>query len=137
LLTFLPTLRNGPVWDDHHLIVDNPYFQSLSGLLDLFRNDIWTTTALGVRSEYYRPLPMLSFAADHWLGGGSIAVFHLGNALIHALSAFVLGLVIFQALGARSRTLPVLCALGWGLLPAHGEPVAWISGRFDLLATLF
>jgi len=136
LLAYLPTLRNGAVWDDRHLVVDNPYFRDLAGIVDLFRNDIWTTTALGVRSEYYRPLPMLSFAVDDAIGGGSIAVFHFGNALLHALASFVLALVLHRALGGRSWILPVLCAVGWGLLPAHGEPVAWISGRFDVLATL-
>lgn len=137
LLAYLPTLRNGPVWDDQYLVIGNPYFESLAGLRELFRNDIWTTTALGVRSEYYRPLPMLSFALDHALGGGRASVLHLGNALIHALTAFVLALALHRALGERSRLLPILCALGWGLAPAHGEPVAWISGRFDLLAALF
>lgn len=136
-VAFLPTLRNGAVWDDHHLVVGNPYFQSLSGILELFRNDIGTATAAGVRTDYYRPLPMLSFAVDHALGEGSIAAWHLGNALLHALTTFVLALTLHRALGQRSRLLPVLCALGWGLAPAHGEAVAWISGRFDVLATLF
>lgn len=137
LIAFLPTLKNGPVWDDHHLVLDNPYFQSFEGILGLFQSDIWTTTKLGVRSEYYRPLPMLSFAADQLIGGGSVAVFHLGNALIHALSAFALALVIQRGLGGRSRAIPVVFALAWGLSPVNTEPVAWISGRFDLLATLF
>lgn len=137
LLAFLPTLKNGPVWDDHHLVVGNPYFQSWSGIADLFRHDMWTTTALGVRSEYYRPLPMLSFAADRFLGGGSVAVYHLGNALLHALVVAALALALARALRAQSSWIPVVFAAAWGLSPMSTEPVAWISGRFDLLATLF
>lgn len=137
LVAFLPTLGNGPVWDDHHLIVANPYFESWAKVADLFRHDIWTTTKLGVRSEFYRPLPMLSFALDHLVGRGSVAVFHFGNALIHALSVTILALTLHLTLRGRSVLLPVVFALAWGLAPITTEPVAWISGRFDLLATLF
>lgn len=136
-LAFLPTLRNGPVWDDSYLVVGNPYFQSWQGITDLFRHDIWTTTRLGVKSEYYRPLPMLSFALDHFLGKDSVPLYHLGNALIHALTVFVLALALHRLLRGSSRFVPLAFALLWGLSPIGTEPVAWISGRFDLLATLF
>ncbi len=113
LLVYLPTLAHGFVWDDHHLIEQNPLLRTGAGLAQLLATDFWSIA--GTRSGFWRPLVTLSYAIDGRLGHWQPALFHLTNLSLHALAAAVLGAILLQA------------------GPAHVESVAWIAGRTDVL----
>lgn len=84
---------------------------------------------------FYRPLPNLLWQFDYSLWGLEAAGYHLTNLLLHLLNIALVGLVA-QAVTAR-RAAGSIAALLFAVHPIHVEPVVWLAGRPDLLATLF
>lgn len=86
------------------------------------------------RPEIYRPLTMLSFAANARVGASATG-YHVVNVLLHAgvtLATFALARVVLRsALGAA-----VAAAL-FAVHPVHTEAVTNVFGRSELLAALF
>ncbi len=94
---------------------------------------------------FFRPLTSFSHALDLALWGTNPLGYHLVNNLLHGATAFLVVLLAGSLQksggGGASRgdsawtlLLPGLLFL---VLPNHAEPVNWISGRGDLLATFF
>lgn len=88
---------------------------------------------------FFRPLGYASLTATRWLAGGSEAedprAWHLAALALHALNA---GLVAL--LGTRLGAPRWSALLAGALFAVHGthlEAVAWIAGRFDVLAATF
>lgn len=110
------TLGNDFVWDDRLTAVE--------------------PAPLGRRTgAYYRPLVMLSFAADRAAWGVLPAGFHLTNLLAHAGVGWLVG-ALAQALGASPG--PALAAsLLFVAHPVQTEAVSYVSGRTDVLCALF
>lgn len=127
LLALGPVLRNGFVnWDDHANVLRNPWLGTPSALREAF-----TSTHYG----HFQPLAWLSLSLDRALWGLDPFGFHLSNLLLHAAAAFVL----FKLLEAVTADAPA-AALGaclWAAHPLRVEPVAWVTERRELLATLF
>jgi protein O-mannosyl-transferase len=122
------------VFDDHVLIEKNS---------DLHRNDVWwmsferdyyTSSAQVGRSGYYRPVAVLTHAADLHVWGKHRWGYHLTNLVLHALAcaALVPALGVFGA----SFGTALLVALLFAVHPSHAESVAFVSGRVDVLAGL-
>lgn len=134
-LAFAPVLPGARfVFDDHVLIEKNS---------DLHRSDVWwmsftrdyyTSSAQVGRSGYYRPVAVLTHAADLHVWGKKLWGYHLTNLLLHALAcaALVPALVVFGA----SFATALLVALFFAVHPSHAESVAFVSGRVDVLAGL-
>ncbi|HAT71391.1 MAG TPA: hypothetical protein DCS63_01065 [Elusimicrobia bacterium] len=124
LAFFLPALKNGFVdWDDVQYILAN---QALRGS--------WLD-ALGFSPGYYHPLTTLTYKLEFSIFGTSPLSYHITNLVLHLINcASVFYLV--AALGARRR-VAFLAALLFGLHPVHVEPVAWASGRKELLWGFF
>ena len=137
LLSFfllLPLLGYGFLSDDFPLIVANPRLQSWS----LFFQNLLTpffSFPTNPQLHYWRPTTLLSYALELRLWGGSPWGFHLTNILLHTANTLLLYLLLkrFRPEGP----LPWTASLLFLLHPAHGENIAWISGRTDLLAFLF
>lgn len=123
------TLRHDFVaLDDDLLVFANPVVQHLtpSSIAAAFtRYD----------PELYIPLTFLSFQIDWLLGNGAPWVFHLTNVVLHTINAL---LVAWLALLLTERR-PVALLAGMLFLthPINAEAVAWVSGRKDLLSSLF
>lgn len=92
---------------------------------------------------FFRPLFVLSLAADAALWNRAPLGYHLVNVTLHALNS---SLVFLLSLRLASRALPGAWPRRWTaasaaaiflLHPSHTEAVAWVSGRADILATLF
>ncbi|HZL83910.1 MAG TPA: tetratricopeptide repeat protein [Candidatus Krumholzibacteria bacterium] len=123
------------VFDDHVLIERNE---------DLRRDDIWwsaftrdyyaTSAAPGV-SGYYRPIAVLCNAFDVHVGRAHPEFAHLTNLVLHVSTALVVPLAL-GALGVPG-TAAWITAAAFALHPLHAESVAFVSGRVDVLATLF
>ncbi|MDB5214141.1 MAG: Tetratricopeptide repeat protein [Myxococcaceae bacterium] len=136
LATYARSLTNAPVWDDGPLVVDNPFLGSFSGLARLWSTDLFSTSAQGDASSYYRPFPMFTFWVNVAIGGRSPASLRLGNVLIHAVNAMLLALLARKAYGLGPRSAG-LVALVFALAPVCSEPVLYVAARFDLLVVTF
>lgn len=85
-------------------------------------------------ADFFRPLVSLSLYLDHSLWGLRPLGYHLTNVLAHSGCAFLVYRIAL-ALGL-DRLTARLGGIFFLLLPSHSEPVAWISGRTDVLAAL-
>jgi tetratricopeptide (TPR) repeat protein len=137
---FARTLGYGLVWDDAVL----PRFARdavpLSQLLlapqQAILDPVENARADAVmRADSYRPLQSLSHVVDaRWLDAGP-ALMHLHNLLLGAINVALAHLVA-RRLGA-SRGTALFAAAVFALHPLQVEPIAYVSARGDLLATLF
>lgn len=147
-LVFLPALGGGLIWDDR-LLLDPAH-------LSQWREALFSPYLPGkdlLVSPYYRPVSTLFLAAENGLYGQSAFFHHLTSLFLHllcTLSVMRLTRRLFPAWppgpGAAAPRGPSFSGHPWfapgvgvlfGLHPVHVEPVAWISGRPDLLAALF
>ncbi len=133
---FLPTRHCEFVdWDDPDTVVNNPHVHGLSpaNLGWMFTTFYW---------GHYQPLVWLSYALDHtWAraiygNGLNPAAYHLTSSGLHALAAVLVFLLARRLLAGRTG-LALVAALLFALHPLRVEPVAWITGRGDLLVTVF
>lgn len=86
---------------------------------------------------YYLPLTMTSLMVDYALGGRStdLTAFHRTNLALHLISTLLVLWILRLLFG--STMLAAGAALLFGLHPLTVEPVAWVSERKTLLATVF
>ncbi len=136
LVTYAGSLSNGPVWDDRYLVTENPHLQSFDGLRVLLENDLWTASGKREPSSFYRPLTMVTFWLNAQVVDVSAASMRAGNVLIHAVNALLLWLLLRRLLEPPREMLAAVLAGLWGVLAINGEPVLWISGRFDPLTAM-
>jgi hypothetical protein len=91
----------------------------------------------------FLPVRDLSYWIDSALFGVFADGYHFSNLLWYALTCAVLYWCLYQALtlmGDSSERAAALAMVGMAVFavhPAHVEPVAWISGRKDLMAGFF
>lgn len=91
-----------------------------------------------------RPLAMLSFLADFYLGDGRVFQFKLSNLLIHLLCGMLV-YILARLLFARHRTMESGMRSWWALLvmalwltaPLFASTVLYVIQRMAQLATLF
>ncbi len=140
LFAYSPALGAGYVYDDHRLIVHNPF---LEGPLDwggLFFDK--RAVAADAEPDIYRPLSTLSFHVEHRLGKGS-ALFHhaagLGFHLLNSLLLFHFLLGLLRLAGSRSSACwAAFCGAAlFALHPVQVESVVWISSRSGQISAFF
>ena len=126
LLPYLNSVTAGFTLDDVRVIVENPMVQ---GTEPAGRLLTWVD-----RPENYRPLTMLSFAANRRLGASATG-FHLVNVLLHAL----VSVLAFEVARVVLRSTLGAAAAGtlFAVHPIHTEAVTGLVGRAELLAALF
>jgi tetratricopeptide (TPR) repeat protein len=132
-LVYASAPAGGFVWDDHHLIEDQPGVHEIRAPWVYLGWQFWNQPEQLSADTYYRPLVVLSYALDWQLWGGHPAGFHATNVVLHLICV---GLLF--ALARRSGAPPLaagLAALLFGTLPRLTESVAWIAGRTDPLAS--
>jgi tetratricopeptide (TPR) repeat protein len=121
------------VWDDLHLVRDNPYIRNWSYVPKLFAGNVGAGT--GMSYSFYRPVQMMTYVVDYFLWGLDVEGYHLTNTLLHVSVA--LALFWFTAILFNDRRLALFTSLLFVVHPVHVEAVAIITGRMDSLAALF
>lgn len=129
------------VWDDKYFIVQLPDLRQADSVVD----DVLLKRFF-ISDDYYRPLPLLSFYLQA-RSGIDPRPFHDLNVIIHianTLLVFAISLLLISrsrltAIVDENVKLMVAGALGavYAFHPAMAEAVIWVSGRFDLMMTLF
>ena len=114
LLAYQPAWHGGELWDDDGHIT-KPELVSADGL-----HRIWFE--IGATQQYY-PVVHSTFWLFHQLWGRDTLGYHLVNIGLHALSGFLLTLLL------RRLAVPgaVLAGILFALHPVHVESVAWIT----------
>lgn len=119
-LCFANALRNEFVFDDIYLVSVNKQIQSLN---------------LPLLLSSYRPIRDISYAIDFAFWGQNPLGFHLTSILIHAANV----LLVFALVRRLTKDLvsATLTALIFAVHPIQTDAVTYISGRRDVLFTLF
>ncbi|HXM80160.1 MAG TPA: tetratricopeptide repeat protein, partial [Thermoanaerobaculia bacterium] len=83
----------------------------------------------------YRPILLLSYAAQWWIHGRVPEAFHLVNVLLHIGATLLLGGVLLRARVPPSAA--ALATLFFAVAPIHVEAVTSLVGRGETLAAVF
>ncbi|MCX7732479.1 MAG: tetratricopeptide repeat protein [candidate division WOR-3 bacterium] len=137
VVLYLQTLKYQFVWDDRLLIVENRLLTK-AGPWGIFTRPFWSGTEVAEWNRhlvYYRPLTTLSFWLDLKFAGLNPAYFHLVNVVLAAISTVLVALIVWELL--HSGVWAGIAGLLFATHPAHVESIAFISGRTDLLLTVF
>jgi len=123
-LAYLPTLRNGFVWDDDAFLTDNVLIKAADGL-----RRFWLTK----EPVDYWPMTSSTLWVEWRLWGLHAVGYHATNLLLHLGEAGLLWAIL------RRLRLPgaLLAALLFAVHPVNVESVAWIAQRKNLMAMLF
>jgi tetratricopeptide (TPR) repeat protein len=115
------------VFDDIGLILDNPAVKHLENIPSRFTS--------GIENIPYRPLRGISFTIDYQFTGLNPAGYHISNIIFHVLTTLLVYWII--AVLTRKPRVAFLAACLFAVHPVHTDSVAYISGRRDILSTLF
>ena len=125
VVSYLPALNCGYVWDDDTLLTANPNVRTLEGL-----GRTWVDPH--ANTDYY-PLTHTSFWVEYHLWDLAPLGYHLDNILLHAANAVLVWLIL------RRLAIPGAWAAAaiFAVHPVQVEAVAWISERKSVLGGLF
>ncbi len=124
---YLNSLHNQFVFDDLPLIRDNPSIRNLARLpAYLFA---------GIDNAPYRPLRWISYAIDYRFSGLNPVAYHISNIILHCITVIVIYLTIAALTGSGRAAFCAACL--FAVHPVHTDSVTYVSGRRDILSTLF
>lgn len=101
----------------------------------LFVQD-WSQGIWGVPQPELRPLLALSFMVDGLIWGGQAFGYRALNLVLHIICSCLVYVVAHRLLRS-SLLVAFAAAILFAVHPCHVQPVVWITGRVDLLPTLF
>jgi len=134
-LLYTNTIQNGYVLDDTAAIKDNKFVQKgISGIPDIMKVDFWYFFNQNV--GYYRPLSLITFAIEIQFFGNNPHVSHFDNALLFALTGFLLFLLLMRLFPTKNPWYAFLIGLVFVAHPIHTEVVANIKSRDEILSFL-
>jgi len=116
-------------YDDRQYVTQNHYVQA--GLT--LKSIKWSFTA--IHASNWHPLTWLSHMLDCQIYGMNPGQHHMTNVLLHILNTLLVFLV-FKRMTGKLWQSGFVAAL-FALHPLHGESVAWVAERKDLLSTFF
>jgi protein O-mannosyl-transferase len=131
---YLNTLHSDFTYDDFDIVAKNQMITSLSNVPRLFTSTYWAGLDSAPDRSLYRPLTMTTYALEYKLHGLRPGWFHVVNVLLHALTASVLFLTLWEIF--RDETLALISAGLFAVHPIHTEAVSSIVGRAEILALL-
>lgn len=138
LAIYIPTLDYSYFADDSvYLGVRNNY------LLSLKYFDLWRLLVEPGNPWEFLPIRDITYWADARIFGVYGESFHVGNMFWYCVCIISMYAAAYATFGlseddpAKRRILSAVATALFTAHPAHVEPVVWISGRKDVLATAF
>jgi Flp pilus assembly protein TadD len=125
IVTYLPALRGGFIWDDDDYVTHNAMLTAPDGL-----SQIWFSMH---RQSQYFPLVYTTLRLERALWGLNPQGYHAVNLLLHAINA----LLLWQLLRRLLVPGAWLAAAIFALHPVQVESVAWITELKNTQSTLF
>src|SRR3989338_1783883 len=100
LAVYANSLGGKFIWDDENLVKNNLFIREWSRAGLVFMRNI-SPNVTGLNYSFYRPLQMLSYAADHALWGVNSFGYHLTNVILHILVAISIYCLVNLLFGDR------------------------------------
>ena len=125
IISYIPALNNGFVWDDDDYIKNNLLIRSLN------LKEIFSTNLMG----NYHPLTVLVYAIEYKFFEVSEKGYHAFNIFLHLLNVILVFFAVFRL--SNKSIVALVAALLFALHPMHVESVAWASELKDLMYTFF
>ncbi len=132
LLAFANGMTGDFTYDDKAIVRDNPRIQEWSSLPEIFTTHYFGGTLATGTS--YRPVDLLSFAANWLVHGRYLFGYHAVNVALHVANTWLLFFLFRRRFG---ETTAGIAALAFAVLPVHVEAVTSIVGRAEVLAAFF
>jgi len=137
-LAYRNTLPGQFVYDDKKIIFNNPLIQKLDRIPLLFGTPYWGMN-IGqpktFKGSLYRPLTMVTFALNYYVGALDPNGYHVMNLVLHIGVSLLLWLLCLR-LGIGPSAARAAAFL-FAVLPIHTEAVSNIVGRSELLSSFF
>ncbi len=121
------SLGNEFVFDDLDQVVNKYSIQSFKNIPDI----------LGLTGDKpdYRPIRTISYCIDYFFSGLNPAGYHVFNIFYHIVASMILYLIAGHLL--KNHKIALITAILFAVHPVHTDAVTYISGRRDVLSTLF
>jgi len=139
-LVYWPGLDGGFLFDDYHVIVDNPTLALAADSLPTGLLDAALSTATG---PLKRPLSLLTFALNRSIFGPGPRSFKITNLLIHCVNVALLLMLLtrlvpylFDSPHPSAGPLAALVVLAWAVHPINLTAVLYVVQRMTLLASM-
>ena len=135
-LLYANTIQNGYALDDTFTITQNYLVQQgAAGIPTLlrtsYRHGYWA-----YEHGLYRPLSLAMFALEWQFAPGIAALGHFVNALMYAVTAYLLFFVLRRLLYAYHAFAPFIISILFTVHPIHTEVIANIKSRDEIMAFL-
>lgn len=154
--TYINTVHNGFIIDDHFLIEKNPWITSFKNLPAIFTSDVHAFKTENPATDYYRPILFTVYTLEYLLFGLKPWGWHLVNVLLHTANSVLVFLIASYLSGAGGRkaknthesregalkpvnpnAFPLISALIFAVHPMNTEAVNWLACVCELSYTLF
>jgi len=112
-------------WDDDENIRSNIQYKDLT----------YDNIKYHFQHSRYKALAIWSFMADATMFGKKTNGFHFHNVLLHIINTLLVFILIKRI--SQKENIALFTAALFALHPVFVEPVAWVTGRKDLLFVLF
>jgi tetratricopeptide (TPR) repeat protein len=132
-LVYVNSIPNQFAYDDaaivqyNRTVIDHQW-------LELWSGNYWPTDK-GPTDVLYRPLTIWSYAANNALGPTSVWHYHAVNVLLHALISMMVAGLAWRIM--ERRGIAIIAGLLFAVHPLHGEVIANVVGRAELLAAFW
>lgn len=127
MAAYWPAFSGELLFDDIPLLVYQDCWRGIDRIPAMFSFDEGNPCT-------YRPVRWVSYALDHAIGGINPFLLHLSGFFYHLLTV----LAVYRLFRRFAGPLPAAWTAGfWSLHPVLSDAVAYISGRRDILTTLF
>ncbi|MBF0211709.1 MAG: hypothetical protein HQK68_12590, partial [Desulfamplus sp.] len=148
LIIYSNTFNSSWHFDDFGNIIDNPRIN----ITDLYPDTIKKTfyalpeESGGKGESLYRPVAMLSFALNWYIGQDNTFGYHVVNSAIHIFTSFLLFLSIYHLLRSPNikpideslrYQIALLSATLWAIHPIQIQSVTYIVQRMASMAAMF
>ena len=139
-LLYANTLNHYYAIDDNMAIFDNALVLDGFGSLPELLTKPFYYGCMGANgnNHIYRPVTLLSFAADiEFFGEKPFMFHHFMNVFLYALGVLFLFLLLKRVFREKNVLIPFIIALLYAAHPIHTEVVANIKSRDEILSLLF
>jgi len=135
-------------FDDYPNIVDNPWVHINDFKFKNLKAALFAGYDKGqyLGKQMYRPVPMLTFALNWYIGKDNVLGYHIVNNAIHLVTTLFLFLTVLNLLMSpnlkgkyqgNEYAIAFLSAILWAVNPIQTQAVTYIVQRMASLAAMF